>query len=114
MEHHILVRVVGMGREHMEQGNDMVLGLGGGKQVLGDMGLGTGGRAQHGVGVAPVHGRARRDVGVVLVRDRVLARDILDEVDGILAFLEVDQAWRIRVHYGILQHQNDHMFLYTH
>jgi len=98
----------------MGQGNGKVLELEGGKQVLGDMGLGKGGMAQHGVGVEPVHGMAQHDVGVVPVHGRELAHDILDEGDGILAFLEEDQVWRIRVHCGILQHQNGHMFLYTH
>lgn len=101
MEHHIPLLVVGMEMVHMGQGNDMVLGLGDGKQVLGDMGQGQGDMVQHGVGGVRVDGRAR-------------AHGILDEVDGILAFLEVDLAWRIRAHCGIQQHQCDRMFLCIH
>ena len=66
MGHHILVHVAGMEPVHMGQGNGMVLELEDGKQVLGDMGLGRGGMAQHGVGVVPVHGMAQHDVGAGL------------------------------------------------
>ena len=81
MEHHILFRVVDMEMVHMEmaQGNDMELGLEDGKQVLGDMEQGKDDMDQH-------------DVDGVLVGGMALAHDILDEVDGTLAFLEEDLA----------------------
>lgn len=101
MEHHIPFLVVRMEMVHMGRGNDMVLGLEDGKQVLGDMAQGKDDMVQH-------------DVGVVLVDGRARAHGILHEVDGILAFLEEDPAWRIQAHCGIQQHQYGRMFLYIH